>query len=419
MHASARSGRLSVARLLVLLVAASALLAAATAGCGGDGDDGSESPSTSVLPSAATSADGKPDFTNPSSSPLLERVTRLDVDGDLLVVRDTRRPAIWRVTPKTGADGLVAGLPSWPNEASVSPDSRQVAYRVETKSGSLRSMVCVLDVAAESIEIYRTPATGLWDVGGMAWLSSTELLLSGPPTRAARSRSSASDVLRVLDLHAGQAGSFPSETGMIPSAALDAEAVVFERLTELGKEQDETVVREELMRADMRSGDETVLLSEDYTQYAAGRRFSSPFASPDARFVLTSQTGSDTGVVWRLWRTDDGAQVWRKQTSMAFPLSAAWDAGGRRIACWGMSPSAPARTFVWVYDVHTGTPTRSADLGQGVMVGGLDWSKNGDLATGSFPYDYPAPRWIVTVAPGGDVSRLVPLCEGALPVWLD
>jgi hypothetical protein len=247
------------------------------------------------------------------------------------------------------------------------------------------------------------------------------MLVSGPLAKAASS-SEAEDVMRVFDLRTDSVEPFTPESGASPSAALDAGEVVFDRLTELDEEQGETVVREELMRADIQSGTETVVLSEDYTRYAAEQRFGWPFASPDARFVVTAGTGSDTGVVWRLWRTDDGVEIWRKQTSMAYPLHAAWDAEGRRVACWGMSTGGRPRTFVWVYDTGTGEVARSPDLGEGVVVSGVDWSRNGDLAVGVWSLGYAStslPPQVVMVAPQGDLAELKPLCEGAVPVWVD
>ena len=407
-----RTARMSARLVAVVAVVAALFTPVALVGCGGD--DG-----TAEAPSRTPSVADKPSFPAPSDTPSPRGVARIDVAGHLVVARaDGTGWALWRVTPSTAVERRIGELPSTPTDALASPDGRRVAYLVPPRPALDQVGVAVLETDTGAIDLLPQKGSGLWGADGMTWLSSTKLLVSGPRSKAARSYP-IDDALRVYDLRSGEVEPFGAESGTEPSAALDAGEIVFDRLTKLGQEQSSTIVREELVVVSLETGVETVLQSAEYTAYTPGRMTERPCASPDGSHILTARTGSDTGVGWVLWRREDDAPLWTRETSMAYPLHAAWDAPGRRIAYWGMPANLPVRTFIWVYDVREGAWARSKSLGKGILVPGLDWSSDGDLVASSWRFGTDPPAQTVIVAPGGDLSAFAELCEGMLPVWVE
>jgi hypothetical protein len=406
-HAARTASRLVL--LTVALVALSPL-----AGCGDDGASDALRSSAPATPSPSASSSP-----SASASPSSAGVTRLDVEGSLVVAREEgRRWALWRVTPSTGIEERIAELPFEPTHAYASPDGSRVAYLRVPWVERRRGRLAILDVTTGRVGLVSHAGSGLWSTDCVTWLSSSTLLVSGP-TEKGDFFPWINDRLRVLDVRTGAFSPFKVEAGTEPSAALKAGAVVYDRLTKVQEKEGDDLVREDLILFDIDGDAESVLLSEEYIAHTAGRCFQRPTASPDARYLLTAATGSDTGVGWLLRRVGDDEPLWAKETSMAYPLHAGWDGPGRRVAFWGAPVRGPGRTIVWVYDVRKGTFAKSTTLGKSGYVTGLDWSKGGDLAVGTSGAASRPSIATVSVAPGGEPSGFVEIGEGLLPVWVD
>ncbi len=404
-HVPARAtcGALAVA---VWLTAA----ALVPASCGGEEGGGASS-------SPTASASVRSGDASPSVSPSPTGVTAVGVGGDLAVVRpENGRWTVWRVTPATGAAKRVVGLPFEPAAAAGSPDGRYVAYLASwAKQRGWRRTLAVIDVAG-GVAWPTLRGTGLRLVNDMTWLSPTELVVSGPVPKGHNSPQD--DRLYVYDVRADSFSRFHDIAGTEPSASVRTGAVAFRRVTQLGDGLVPDVLDQlRLWRDGAEAGDPVV--SETRSWDTPWSVSAEPVLSPDGRYVLAAETGSDSGVRWSLYRTQDAASLWTRNEWTAHPLVGAWDPQGRRLSFWGVPATRWGRTTVWVYDVETDRfRTSLAKRGERVVEGyvtGLDWSNGGNLAASTAENR----ERRVLVAPGGDPKAFTVLCAGDLPVWLD
>ncbi len=412
----------------VLLVALSLLAATVTAACGGGGEDGgaSTSPFASTSPVASTprsappsaSAPAKPDFTTPSASPSPTGVARVDVGGDLLVVRGREGDwAVWRVSPASGAEERLATLPFEPERAAASPDHRYVAYlKAWHPHPGWRRTLAIVDLDG-GVVWPELRGTGLRRVNDLAWSSPSELVVSGPVPEGGTPPED--DRLFVYDVAGSAWRSFHDLRGTEPSVADGTGDVAFRRVTSLDDDALVPSVRDELVVWRAGAMSERPVTGETRRCDTPWSVCEEPVLSPDGRLVLVAETGSDVSVRWSLYRTRDGARLWRRAEVASFAGLGAWDRSGRRVAFWGAGPTQWPRTTVWVYDTRTGRFVKSLTRrDERVLEGwmtGLDWSRRGDLAAST---SEGATR-TVFVAPGGDPRAFVALCEGTVPVWLD
>jgi hypothetical protein len=393
-----------------------ALFAAFTlAGCGGgDAQDASLSPSSSTQASPSASTPSSP---SPAASPI--GVAPIDVDGSLVVVRkEGERWTLWRVSPSKATEERFGELPFEPAHAACSPDQRRIAYlKASWPSRGWRRALAIVDVGTGKVRWPTLRGTGLRAVDAMTWLSSSELLVSGPVPMGHASPED--DRLFVVDVASYELSSFRYLRGTEPSAARAVGEVVYRRLKTLEETEDGPLVREELVLHDVDTGSESTALGADYIIYAAGNAYERPVVSPDARYVLAAETGSDPSVRWDLWSVADGERLWSRSMLRVSPLLGAWDWPGRWLAFWAMPARRWARAIVWVYDVERGRFVRSERLAKGLLVTGRGWSDRGALAVSLRAYTSKPPVDTVLVAKNGSPKAFTLLCSGALPVWVD
>ncbi|NJK83645.1 MAG: PQQ-binding-like beta-propeller repeat protein [Saprospiraceae bacterium] len=89
--------------------------------------------------------------------------------------------------------------------------------------------------------------------------------------------------------------------------------------------------------------------------------------SPDSRYIV-SGSKYDHSVI--MWRTADGAEVWRQYAKQEVER-VGWSADGQYVA------AASEDFLVTVYDAKNGTPIWSIQHNQGID--GLIWSNEGNL----------------------------------------
>jgi hypothetical protein len=396
----------------VALVTGVALLAALLAACGGSSGGSTSTPSPS--PSAAASALAA------SPSP----VATLDVSGALVVVHKDgpKRWGLWRVVPRHATEERLTELPFQPFAAEVSPDGRRVAYRGESWKSGLS--IAVLDVAAGEVRSVPLASAPLATAGGMTWLASDTLLVSGSPSM--RRSGPVHDVLVELDAGTMTFTSFRGLRGSDPSAASAVHKLVYVTARKLrrgpGDPYSYNAERETLRRLDLdRPGRGRYVTSADGIDpdyYAAHRSMEAVDLSPDARYVLTAETGSDTTVTYSIRDARWGACA-MTMLAPGVPLSA-WSLDDK-VAFSGSSVLGSQNSYrVWVFDVRSGVLTRTqGGSGRLTWVSGLAWSHGGDLGIGVSRGMGKKAEDLILVAPGGRLDRLTEVTSGTLPVWVD
>jgi hypothetical protein len=388
-------------------------------GCSGEAGSGSPSPPASASPSSSSASPATP---SPSSS---ASVAPVDVAGSLVVVRKEpgRHWAMWHITPATATEARLGELDFEPSRATASPDGARVAYQPQPWRKKLALRLAVLDVAGTRVETVSVDDAVVGRITGLTWLSSTRLLVSGPPPGERGAGDAVTDVLAVVDVTTGATTPFRGLQGADPDAAPAAGKLVYvtaEKASDGGDDFDGPAVRETLMLTGITTGGAGREIAEglgpDPDLTAAHRVMASPCLSPDGRFVLTAETGSDITVTYTLRRVADGATVLAK-LAPGQPCSA-WSPDGR-VAFWGEDVKRAEPVLrVWAYDTAGATMVRSRPLRGVQWVSALSWSANGDLAIGAIAGATDDWHSVVLVATGGVLRELQELTAGSLPVWV-
>jgi hypothetical protein len=391
-------------RHIIRVVGVALLAAALLAACGGSSGDSTSAPS--AMPSAAASLS--------SSSP----VAALDVPGSLLVVRkdESRRWAVWRVTPGDASQSRFCALPTEPYSVAVSPGGARAAYL----SLSFGPAFTTVDLPSGAVHRVSLARLGVKGVDRATWISDSELVVSG-------SRDDAygwpeTDRLYVVSADTGRARAFRGLRGTEPSAAPNVGTLVYASLRTLSPGTaaygNAALVREDLRTLRIRGTHAPGQMATDtYRVYAAYRAFANPFVSPDGRHVLSAITGSDVSAIYEL-RGKDG--FYFSFNAPATPL-AAWSRDSDQVAFYGMDVLHDwgGGSRVWVLDLPGSTLTSmplDPKLGSG-FVDSLSWSAGGDLVIGVTGSGDKPGR--VLVARGGDLAAPVTVTAGSLPVWAD
>jgi len=371
---------------------------------------GTESPSASdTSPTAVTPASpmGSTSPTTTAAPPTqtASPSTTLDVAGSLLVVR--RQEASWtlvRLTPATGRSEVLGTLPFRPERALPSPDRSRVLYLgrgsrlavVEASSGAVRTL---------SFEPYPISA-----IDGATWVSDREIVFGGgdSPYTPDGNR------LYLADATTGAVSAFRGLAGGEPSYATDAGSLIYVTYRPLARapypyRQDSGPwVRETIWRLRSLDAKRPQRLTSHVQYIDAGRLYNQPLLSPDGRWVLSAQTGTDVSVTYSLLDVDLFGMA-LLECSGGSPKAAVW--GGDQVAFQQSLLASPGgKLAVFVYDTATGS------LAQYLCPGftKLDWSANGDLVGDAWRRG----GGQVFASAASDLGEWTDLGRGLVPVWI-
>ena len=383
---------------VVAALVACLLVATATAGCGGS--TGSTASSPSARPS-------------PNTSP-----STIATAASLLVVRKVgRTDTVWHLDPATGQAVGVGRLHGVAAQAEASPDGAVVAYLPAPEKQGPRVWLSYGSGAPRAVSL---ASAGLKYLDSATWLSPTRLLLCGATSGGAYySGADRNDRFYVLSTTSGRVRPFRDLRGVDPSAGSRAGKLAFVTFTHPGLYlgvKGEQGINENLMLLDLRKKQAATLVISQQIYVGMMRMFNSPELAPSGKYVLTVQTGTDTGVTYSVCDALGGSVGLTISSDCPAPC-AAWNAGGTKVGFWGMGTVLDDESArVWVYDTESGELSRSRSLGN-AWIDGLAWSPSGDLAVGVSTFStHPHPT--IIVAPGGDVHHLTTVGQGSLPVWV-
>jgi hypothetical protein len=346
-----------------------------------------------------------------SAAPAAKQAT---VSQVLVARRSGGHDALWLLSQADGSATAAGSLPGFAGSVAVAPDGQNVAYLPE--SGAPRVWLGYGPLAPRNISL--VPA-GVKQVDSLVWITDDKLLVSGVTT--GRYADPRKDRLFLVTASTGKVRSFRGLRGTEPSAAPGVGQVAYVKLTTLDngspRNGNSPLINEslKLLRLDRSGGGRTVT-SERYREYADHRALSQPKLSPTGAWLLTGQTGSDVRVTYAVREAQLG-YPFLTVFAPALQAEAGWDAAGRRTAFAGTpSPLTQQEACVWVYDVVTGTMTRTpGGLLPDLMIGELAWSASGDLVAGAFGVGSPIRH--VLVMPG-DLASVKDLGTGRLPAWV-
>ena len=335
----------------------------------------------------------------------------------LVVQRAGAKDDLVRVA--AGTPQKVGTLPARAGSAVAAPDGSAVAY-LPWKTGP----VFWVATPAGAVATVSLADLGVRVVDAVTWTSPTTLIVSGSKKHGWLDP--ATDFLYEVTAGSWTVKPFRGLRGAEPSASPEAGTLVFVRIADVGPWPGMPGVRklrERLMLLDLaRSASPKAIETESHVSDLNIRGFYQPQISPDGEHVATSTTGSDTTAIYRIWSTRGGAALYRKRTNdPGYRFApAAWDASGERLAFWGMTETTDwdETLRVWTYDVATGRPDGSGELGS-FAVDGFAWSAGGDLAIGLYSLAKSPDQGTVSLATGGSLSQLTEVVSGGLPAWVE
>lgn len=277
--------------------------------------------------------------------------------------------------------------------------------------------VAVVDVAAGWVRSLSLAKAGAPILDSLTWVSPRRLVVAG--RYGGESEDPRRNRLFSLNVATGEASSFWGLRGTEPSAAPAVGKLAYVSFCDAPPDPrwpGVSFIREQVRLVDLHYGGAGVPVVSRAEGEDWGRALERPHLSPDARFALTADTGTDTAVTYELWRTQNGRRLLQLRVDApASPM--AWDARGRRVAfCGARSIGFGAHRFrPRVYDLTTDVVARNRGRWVGYTTQ-LAWSPRGDLAMDLYRrFDEEPGVW---VAPRGDLDQLKRLTHGELPVWV-
>jgi len=341
--------------------------------------------------------------------------------GSVVVVRRSAgQDSLWSVDPVTATPTQLVNLPFRPTRVEQSPGGRRLAYLPSTAGPK----VYVYDTRTGTLVRRSLAARGVKVVDSLTWLSSTKLLVAGKSTRGVAFYPFA-DRLYVLNAVTGASARYRALSGTEPSVAPAAGRLVYVHFSEGGRVASGSSARwitERLYRIKLAAGAKPHLLaSVKYADDVGIRLFHDPRLSPSGAYVITSTTGSDISVNYRVRSAATGKVRRTVSTELLGNDVTAWSNQGDRVALWSMPLADNTNTTqLLVYNPAGNVLRGSAKLSK-VVVTGLAWSSNGDVLAcsvrGFTSPDDAAELW--TIAPAS-LSSSVPtdLGAGSMPVFV-
>jgi hypothetical protein len=331
----------------------------------------------------------------------------------VLVVRHASgHDALWLLSPTDGAATAAGELPGLAGAAAVSP-AGSVAYLPENQAP--RIWIGHGPFAPRTVSL---AAAGVRRIDALTWVAADRLLVSGVKKGFA---SPYRDRLFLVDLTTGKTRAFRGLSGAEPSAAPAVGKVAYVKFTTLvaGTKTKAPVIRESLKVLSLTHGGAgRTVWTDEYQLWADHRAFSHPQLAPDGRWFLTGETGSDVRVTYAI--RDAGGNPLLTLFTVAVQAGAGWDATSTRTAFAGaVDGPGEFNACVWVYDVASGSLTRSPKgLLPQQMIGSVAWSPSGRLALGGFTATgTPAARHVYVLS-AADLTTMKDAGAGELPVWV-
>jgi len=350
-----------------------------------------------------------------AASPAQSAAGAEDAGAALLVVR--RAGAKDDLVRLAGGTAQTVGtLPGRAAGAIAAPDGSAVAY-LPMKWGP-RFWVAT---PTGEVSMVSLAGLGVTFVDAVTWASPTQLIVSGGKQQG--EPDSDKDFLYEVTAGSWTAKPFRGLRGAQPSAAPQAGTFAFVRVTDVGPAADRPwarKLREQLLLLDL-AGDAapTVIQTATYSSTLDMRYFYEPQLAPDGEHVVTSTSGADMTVDYRVWSIRGGKALYHKRATCPGQAGGAWDAAGARLALWGIpvTPGSGTKARVWVYDLSTGSVATSGPLGSFTSVS-LAWSATGDLALSLYKLGKGPDEATAYLAAGGSLTQLTKLQAGGLPAWV-
>jgi len=277
-----------------------------------------------------------------------------------------------RLTSTTGASKVLGTLPFKPWRALSSPDRSRVLYVSERE-------LAVVTAASGAVRRISMDS-GVHGIDGATWISDDEFIFGGGKYGGWPDGGS----LYKAEAASGAVSPFRGLKGGEPSYASGDGSLIFVTSRVLHKAPEPYLSssgpwrRETIWRLSSLDAQRPKVLTADTVYVDAGRIYNEPLLSPDGRYVLSAQTGTDVSVTYSLLQVDLFGMAFL-QSSGGSPAAAAW--GGEKVAFQQSQVGInDGQLAVFVYDLHEGS------LAQYPCVGfmQLDWSPDGDLAGGAW-----------------------------------
>jgi hypothetical protein len=284
--------------------------------------------------------------------------------------------------------------------------------------------VYVYDTRTGTLVRRSLAARGVKVVDSLTWLSSTKLLVAGRSTKGDAFYPVA-DRLYVLNALTGVSARYRGLSGTEPSVAPAAGRLVYVRFSQGGRMTNWMSahwITERLYRVKLAAGARPHLLaSATYADDMGIHLFHDPRLSPSGAYVITSTTGSDISVNYRVRSAATGKVRRTVSTELLGNDVTAWSNQGDRVALWSMPLADNTNTTqLLVYNPAGNVLRGSAKLSK-VVVTGLAWSSNDALLAyslrGFISPDDAAELWTIDPA---SLSSSVPtdLGAGSMPVFV-
>lgn len=342
-------------------------------------------------------------------------LTASSSSGSIVVVRRAnRRDSLWAISPTGSSAVKLINLPFRPARLLASPGDTKIAILPASVGGR----VYIYYRQSAKLSPLSFVARGVKKIDGMTWLSSTRLLVSGS-LRASRALFPLADRLYVINTTLGKPAAFRHLKGTEPSAAPGAKLLVYARLRDGGPVPGggpgTRFVDESLIRLKLVAGSKPHVIAHGRYVNEPGRLFHDPDVSPDAKFVVTSTSESDTGVSYMVRYVASGRAVRTTRTSVSSRDVTAWSHADDKLAFWGI-PSFD--TDLYIYDTASKTLAHGAPMAN-MSVSGLAWAPDDSLVAYSVRAwnqdDDQGHLWTIGMGLSGTPTDLGP---GSLPVWL-
>ena len=339
--------------------------------------------------------------------------------GSIIVVRRVgTQDSLWSVSPVTTSALKLIDLPFRPARMLASPDDTKIAILPAAVGGK----VYIFYLALAKLAPLSFASQGVKRIDGMTWLSATRLLVSGSGN-AKETIYPRADKLYAVTTTSGKPAAFRRLKGTEPSAAPGAKLLVYVRMRDGGPVSGDPGARfvvESLVRLKLAAGSSPHVIGHvRYDDFYDIRRFHDPDVSPDAKYVVTSTTGSDISVSYMVRKVSTGATVHKQNTTLAGRDETAWSHAGDKVAFWGVPPiGSMTDTYLYAYDTGTNKLTHGKPI-TNVAVTGIAWAPDDSLIAYALhapgQADDRAHLW--TAVPGAS-STPTDLGGGSLPVWL-
>jgi hypothetical protein len=339
--------------------------------------------------------------------------------GSIIVVRRVgTQDSLWSVSPVPTSALKLIDLPFRPARLLASPDNTKIAILPAAVGGK----VYIFNLSLAKLAPLSFASQGVKQIDGMTWLSATRLLVSGSGSTKETVYPLA-DKLYAATTTSGKPAAFRRLKGTEPSATPAGKLLVYVRMRDGGPVSGNPGARfvvESLVRLKLVSGSTPhVIARARYTNDLDIRRFHDPGVSPDAKYVVTSTTGSDVSVSYMVRKAATGATVHKQNLTLAGRDETAWSHAGDKVAFWGVPPIGPmTNTYLYVYD----TGAKKLKHGKPIPnmgVTGIAWAPDDSLIAYALhspgQADDRAHLW--TAVPGAS-STPTDLGAGSLPVWL-